>query len=543
MKKYWTIYLWLPLLLVIVLFGCDKETSSLPTTTNETYTLTLQGDELIDTVTMNGLTMGEIVQLPRPDLDNYVFVGWSDGENTYNPEYVVLGDQTLVPVLENASDVFVYQTDSHGYVSITRYTGEADYLKIPMRIDSQVVMAIEAYAFKDTDHIGIEIPATVRVVGEYAFSGMLKLESFAYYGVAELEGHYVIGNAMYQMWMADGVFDSCVVSSINEAGDHWTYEEGCFVSEITSEEKVVNDVTYINYSLTYDYRYAYNDYYNQIYEHALDGDVHLTSLTLSPYFYAENFEAFHQLPALTKITIDERNPHFVIEKDIVYSKDMTELWYYPNHLKASTFEIPETVTSVGRYAFGDNPNLEVIKIPDTLEDIHDTSFAYLSHLKAYDVSQNNPYMADISGVLVGSDGTLLAYPASREYTEYHLPESVTAIGPMAFAYNRYLVTLDLGETITSIDTFAFAKTKSLLELDIPASVTVLGNTFVSDTDSITKVTLHRSGVTDGTITVLTEKIPSTGTITYYVPDDSVNLYRNDQYWWPVDDEILPISMK
>ncbi len=123
---------------------------------------------------------------------------------------------------------------------------------------------------------------------------------------------------------------------------------------------------------------------------------------------------------------------------------------------------------------------ESISIPSTVEWIDDPGIAYTC-LENIFVSDNNPYIKDIDGVLYNKNGTiLLRYPLAAQRESYTVPSSVKRIFGSAFNDDRNLVELNLPEGLTKIDTYAFQGMKSLVRLDIPSSVASLPGYIMRD---------------------------------------------------------------
>ena len=75
--------------------------------------------------------------------------------------------------------------------------------------------------------------------------------------------------------------------------------------------------------------------------------------------------AFRHCSDLTEISIDKENPNFTIVDQVLYSKDMTKLWFCLNS-KQGVLEVPDSVTTIGICPF-DCDKLSAIHLPITLE--------------------------------------------------------------------------------------------------------------------------------------------------------------------------------
>lgn len=72
---------------------------------------------------------------------------------------------------------------------------------------------------------------------------------------------------------------------------------------------------------------------------------------------------------LRNITVSEDNPYFSSVDGVLFNKDKTELIMYPQGKTNTSYTIPDSVTSIGGYAFGDAANLKEIIIPDSITNM------------------------------------------------------------------------------------------------------------------------------------------------------------------------------
>ncbi len=117
----------------------------------------------------------------------------------------------------------------------------------------------------------------------------------------------------------------------------------------------------------------------------------------------------------------------------------------------STLRIPDSVTTIGAYAFSQNSLLTSVDLGDGVEDIGTGAF----------------YWDDLGSVSI--------------------PDSVTTIGVDAFSANESLASLDLGYGVEDIGSSAFAG-GDLTSVTIPDSVTTIG-TYAFYRNEITSVSL------------------------------------------------------
>ncbi len=103
--------------------------------------------------------------------------------------------------------------------------------------------------------------------------------------------------------------------------------------------------------------------------------TNLTSATLGSGVTSIREGLFKGCKKLLSITVNEGNTAFKSVDGNLYSKDGTALWAYAAGKTATSFVIPNTVTSISGYAFYGCTNLKSITIPDSITSIGMQAFA------------------------------------------------------------------------------------------------------------------------------------------------------------------------
>ena len=160
----------------------------------------------------------------------------------------------------------------------------------------------------------------------------------------------------------------------------------------------------------------------------------------------------------------------------------------------TSITIPDSVTSIGESAFAFCTGLTSVTIPDSVTSIGDEAFNNCTRLTSITVKEGNPkYSSDEYGVLFNKDKTLLIqYPIGNKRTSYTIPDSVTSIGDWAFAQCTGLTSVTIGNSVTSIGEAAFWLCTSLTSVTIGNSVTSIGSSAFSMCVSLTSVTIPDS---------------------------------------------------
>lgn len=133
--------------------------------------------------------------------------------------------------------------------------------------------------------------------------------------------------------------------------------------------------------------------------------------------------------------------------------------------------IPETVTHIGAYAFG-NTAITSIEIPNTVTQVDGNPFAGCDELVEVKIAPDHPALKLVDGVLFDKRSeTLLFYPACFEATSYAIPEGTAAIGEGAFDFCQKLEQIEIPDSVQYIGQMAFYRCFSLQEIAIPEGVT------------------------------------------------------------------------
>lgn len=189
--------------------------------------------------------------------------------------------------------------------------------------------------------------------------------------------------------------------------------------------------------------------------------------------------AFARCASLTNIYVDRANPYYQSIDGVLYSGDGKTLLSYPTakayssypvasgtetigeyaffHSKVQTVFLPDTVSTIGDYAFyyaselssinfptaltsiGDSAffacqSLTAVDIPATITQIGPSAWAACTSLPAITVAAENPNYTAVDGVLYTKDMTVLkVYPYAKSGVTFTVPDSVVELEAYAFA--------------------------------------------------------------------------------------------------------------
>ncbi len=209
--------------------------------------------------------------------------------------------------------------------------------------------------------------------------------------------------------------------------------------------------------------------------YAFSGCRSLTNITIPDSVTSIQGLAFSNCSCLTSIEVSDNNRAYKSIDGNLYSKDGKTFIQYPGGKTSTAFTIPDSVTSIGNYAFYDCSCLTSITIPDSVTSIGTGAF--------YDCSGLTSITIPDGVKSIGND----AFSNCSCLTSITIPNSVTSIGNYAFSDCSGLTSITIPDGVTSIGTGAFKGCRSLTNITIPDGVTSIGRDAFYNCSSLTGV--------------------------------------------------------
>lgn len=209
---------------------------------------------------------------------------------------------------------------------------------------------------------------------------------------------------------------------------------------------------------------------------------HLTSIIIPDSVTSIGNFAFSYCGSLISINVEEDNISYSSVKGVLFDQNQNELICYPACKNDKIYEIPDSVTSIGSYAFDFCENLTSVIIPNSVISLCDYAFYYCTSLTSVTIPD--------SVTRIGQN----AFQYCTSLTSVTIHDGVTSIGSCAFNNCENLTSVTIPNSVTSIGDSAFSRCKSLTSITIPDSVTSIGEYTFSGCESLTSVTIP-NGVT------------------------------------------------
>ncbi|MBR4867878.1 MAG: leucine-rich repeat domain-containing protein [Clostridia bacterium] len=211
---------------------------------------------------------------------------------------------------------------SNGEATITGYTGSATKLTIPSSLGGYPVTTIGEGAFYDCKSLtSVTIPNSVTTIGDDAFYRCYDLTSVT------------------------------IPNSVTTIGEHAFY-----TCQSMTTVTIPNSVTTIG-------------------DGAFSGCHSLSSVTIPDSVTTIGKGPFSICKSLTSIIVDGKNANYCDVDGVLFNKAKTKLVQYPRGKTNSTYLIPNSVTTIGYWAFSWCDSLTSVTIPNSVTTIGEYAFS------------------------------------------------------------------------------------------------------------------------------------------------------------------------
>ena len=191
-------------------------------------------------------------------------------------------------------------------------------------------------------------------------------------------------------------------------------------------------------------------------------NTNLKNITISADVKEIGSEPFCACTGLTNITVAKENTVYQSIDGNLYTKDGKTLVYYAPGKTQTSFAIPNSVTTIGKYAFSGCTGLTNISIPNSVTMIGKYAFKGCKGLTNISISN--------SVTTIGNG----AFSLCTGLTNVSIPNSVTTIGEDAFSGCTGLTSISISNSVTTIGKSAFGGCTGL-RYNVKGNLKYLGN--------------------------------------------------------------------
>ncbi len=173
------------------------------------------------------------------------------------------------------------------------------------------------------------------------------------------------------------------------------------------------------------------------------------------------------------------SPYFIYDNKVLFAKDKSKIIAFRDK-NATSYVIPDSVTSIGDGAFVSCTSLKSLVTPDSVTSIGGSAF-------------ENCY--SLSSVVLPDSVTSIgawAFSGCSDLADIVIPYGVTSIGNYAFCGCESLTDIVIPDSVNSIGSSAFEGCTSLSSVIIPDSVTRIGNGAFNACSSLSNIVIPNS---------------------------------------------------
>ena len=374
---------------------------------------------------------------------------------------MMLGILTIAPLTVSAATYGDFEyTVYNGTIAITGYTGSAESVEVPSKINGKMVTDIRYDAFakclklknvvlnKGIETIGfrafkecinlenVTIPDSVKTIDTGAFARCYKLKK-----IKIPDSVQSLGN---------GAFYKCInLTQVNIPNGVKTIP-GYFYAQGYVDETVAAGCFQDCRSIK---NIIIPSSVSTIKESAFSGCTSLSSVFIGSGVKELDKRGFYGCDSLAEITVDEKNANYSSLDGVLFNKDKTNIVIYPNGKKGS-YSLPNKVTKISSYAFCNCSGLTSVTIPNSVTSIGDSAFSGCTGLTNITIPNS---VTSIEGS---------AFSGCTGLTNIMIPNSVTSIGGSAFSGCTGLTSITIPESVTSLYGSTFDGCTNLKKIEV-----------------------------------------------------------------------------
>ena len=506
-----------------------------------------QGSARITATTSNGLSAWATIYVGGFK-EGTTFNGTSSDDYDVTYRVTDINAKTCaVDVCRRKAKEYVIPSSVQGYkvTSVGKFAFENCKLESITLPNS--LTTIEYGAFRGCKFLrSISIPNSVTSIGGGVFSGCEKLESV------------VLSNKMSRIegWMFYNCKSLTSLSGFSSveyvAPDAGLNSIPWFASLPDGENYIGRVLFKYKGTMPENTTIKVKDGCTQIASGAFSNQYGLVAITIPSSLVTLESNPFFGCHSLRNITVSADNPIFDSRDNcnaVIKTKE--------NELVIGCVgtTIPNTVKSIGSYAFAGNASLQEINIPDNIDSIADYAyndaynvkeitigkglrilghlpFEYCSRVRRISVSKSNPYFdsRDNCNAIIETATDRLRLGCSNTI----IPNTVKIIGVSAFADNNNIASITIPNSVTAIEAGAFWHMSNLRSITIGKNVKNIGKNLFIDNNKLTLIRSLIDFPTDIDKDVFRKGYGQEDSIynhiTLYIPKGSKANYQSAEGW-------------
>ena len=382
---------------------------------------------------------------------------------------MMLGILTIAPLTVSAATYGDFEyTAYNGTIAITRYTGSAESVEVPSKINGKIVTAINFRAFEKCLKLkNVVLNNGLETIGFCAFKECINLENVTIPDSVKTidTGAFARCYKLKKIKIPDsvqslgqGAFYKCInLTQVNIPNGVKTIPGYVFAQGYADETVAAGCFQ--------DCRSIKNiiipSSVSTIKESAFSGCTSLSSVFIGSGVKELDKRGFYGCDSLAEITVDEKNANYSSLDGVLFNKNKTNVIICPNG-KKGTYSLPNKVTKISSYAFCNCSGLTSVTIPNSVTSIEDYAFDDCTGLT--NIAIPNSVTSIGYGAFSGCTGL----------TSFTIPNSVTSIGSYAFMGCSGLTSVSISNKVTSLS-YTFKDCTKLTSITIPESVTSISN--------------------------------------------------------------------
>lgn len=357
---------------------------------------------------------------------------------------------------------YAYQDTAKSIIQIKKYTGNAVNLTVPSQIDGVAVTSIAENAFQECNSlVSVTISSGITSVGTNAFRNCSHLEKVFFSDTVSELG---TTNAYTKSaWLFYGCSKLKSIE-VDEENTNYTSVDGVLFSKDRTKllryPQAKNNISYqIPEGVT---SLGTSSFYEcgalktliipegvTALEHAIESCANLQRLEIAASVTKIKL-GYSDCGSLKEVVISSNNPNYAVADNVIYTKDMKTLVYVPGG-KTGTLTFPSTLETIGQDTIDYNEGITSLVIPASVTEVENDVLCCLYHLKEIKVAAENVHYCAKDDVLYTKDRKeLLYYPPLKAGEHFVVPNEVTCIWSMAFAYPMYLKTVTIPNSVTQL---------------------------------------------------------------------------------------------